>query len=138
MLALGAMNSSSIQERMVSHGRLLISTPIPSTAACADGGHGWVMEVRVFTGSRAAAPDSTSDNLLSCADALDGAAPAGVQVGAAQAAAAIVRHPAPPSGAPAVPCVASERINTSEGRIVRVGGSCSRVPSRRASWEQLQ
>ena len=96
------------------------------------------MEVDVFTGNRAAALDLTDDNLVNNADYLDGSAPSGVQVGSVPAAATIVRKPPPPPGTPAAPCSEYKLVNTSEGKIVRVGGSCARVPSRRASWEQLQ
>jgi type IV pilus assembly protein PilY1 len=137
-LSLPSSGERVVTEATVRNGRLVISTLIPSTAACSYGGDGWIMEVDVFTGNRAAALDLTDDNLVNNADYIDGSVPSGVQVGAVPAAATIVRKPPSPPGAPAVPCAEYKLINTSEGKIVRVGGSCGRVPSRRASWEQLQ
>lgn len=137
-LSLPTSGERVVTEATVRNGRLVISTLIPSTAACSYGGDGWVMEVHVFTGNRAAALDLNNDNLVNSADYLDDVPPSGVQVGAVPAAATIVRKPPSPPGAPAVPCAEYKLINTSEGKIVRVGGSCGRVPSRRASWEQLQ
>lgn len=143
-LALPTSGERVVAEATVRNGRLVVSSMIPSTAACSYGGDGWIMEVDVFTGNRAAALDVNNDGLVTSADYLDGTAPSGVQVRAVPSAATIVRKPPtyttdqPPSGAPAVPCTEYKLINTSDGRIVRVGGSCGRVPSRRASWEQLQ
>ncbi len=137
-LTLPTSGERVVTEATVRNGRLVISTLIPSTAACSYGGDGWIMEVDVFTGNRAAALDLTDDNIVNNADYLDGTAPSGVQVGAVPAAATIVRKPAAAPGTPATPCTEFKLINTSEGKIVRVGGSCGRVPSRRASWEQLQ
>ena len=94
--------------------------------------------VDVFTGNRAAALDVDDDGIVNNVDYLEGSVPSGVKVGAVPAAATIVRKPPSPPGSPAVPCAEFKLINTSEGTIVRVGGSCGRVPSRRASWEQLQ
>ncbi|MDH4390513.1 MAG: PilC/PilY family type IV pilus protein, partial [Aquabacterium sp.] len=53
-----------VTEALVRNGRLVISTLIPSTAACSYGGDGWIMEVQVFTGNRAAALDLNDDNLV--------------------------------------------------------------------------
>lgn len=136
-LTLPTSGERVVTEATVRNGRLVISTLIPSTAACSFGGDGWIMEVHVFTGNRAAALDLNDDSQVNNADYLDGSAPSGVRVGAVPAAATIVRKPPPPPGNPAVPCAEFKLINTSEGTIVRVGGSCGRVPSRRASWEQL-
>lgn len=137
-LALPTSGERVVTEATVRNGRLVISTLIPSTAACSFGGDGWIMEVQIFTGNRAAALDLNDDNVVDSADLLEGTVPSGVQVGAVPAAATIVRKPPPPPGAAAAPCAEYKLINTSEGKIVRVGGSCARVPSRRASWEQLQ
>ena len=137
-LALPSSGERVVTEATVRNGRLVISTLIPSTAACSYGGDGWIMEVDVFTGNRAAALDLDDDAVVSSADLIDGSAPSGVQVGAVPAAATIVRKPPPKPGAAAEPCTEYKLINTSDGRIFRVGGSCGRVPSRRASWEQLQ
>jgi type IV pilus assembly protein PilY1 len=137
-LSLPTSGERVVTEPMVRNGRLVISTLIPSTAVCSYGGDGWIMEVDVFTGNRAAALDLNNDNLVDSSDYLDGTAPSGVRVGAVPAAATIVRKPPPPPDSPAVPCAEYKLINTSEGKIVRVGGACGRIPSRRASWEQLQ
>jgi len=137
-LSLPTSGERVVTEATVRNGRLVISTLIPSTAVCSFGGDGWIMEVDVFTGNRAAALDLNDDNLVNNADYIDGSVPSGVRVGAVPSAATIVRKPPPPPGSPAVPCAEYKLINTSEGTIVRVGGSCGRVPSRRASWEQLQ
>ncbi len=137
-LSLPTSGERVVTEATVRNGRLVISTLIPSTAVCSYGGDGWIMEVSVFTGNRAAALDLNDDNLVDNADYIDGSAVSGMQVGAVPAAATIVRKPPPPPGNPAVPCSEYKLINTSDGKIVRVAGSCTRVPSRRASWEQLQ
>jgi type IV pilus assembly protein PilY1 len=137
-LSLPTSGERVVAEATVRNGRLVISTLIPSTAACSYGGDGWIMEVDVFTGNRAAALDLDDDGLVNNVDYLEGSVPSGVKVGAVPAAATIVRKPPPPPGNPPVPCAEFKLINTSEGTIVRVGGSCGRVPSRRASWEQLQ
>jgi type IV pilus assembly protein PilY1 len=130
-----------VAEATVRNGRLVISTMVPSTASCSYGGDGWIMEVDIFTGNRAAALDVNNDGLVTDADYLDSVAPSGVQVRAVPSAATIVRKPptsTSPPGAAKAPCTEYKLINTSDGRIVRVGGSCNRVPSRRAAWEQLQ
>ena len=137
-LSLPTSGERVVAEATVRNGRLVISTLIPSTAACSYGGDGWIMEVDVFTGNRAAALDLNDDSLVNNTDYLEGTVPSGVKVGAVPAAATIVRKPPPPPGSPPVPCAEFKLINTSEGTIVRVGGSCGRVPSRRASWEQLR
>ena len=138
-LSLPTSGERVVTEATVRNGRLVISTLIPSTAACSNGGDGWIMEVQIFTGNRAAALDLNNDDLVNNADLIDGTVPSGVKVGSVPAAATIVRKPPPPPpGPPAAPCAEYKLINTSEGKIVRVGGSCGRVPSRRASWEQLQ
>jgi len=137
-LSLPTNGERVVTEPTVRNGRLVISTLIPSTAVCSFGGDGWIMEVDVFTGNRAAALDLNDDNLVNNSDTIDGSVPSGVQVGAVPAAATIVRKPPKPPGAAAEPCSEFKLINTSEGKIVRVGGSCGRIPSRRASWEQLQ
>ncbi len=137
-LSLPTSGERVVAEATVRNGRLVISTLIPSTAACSYGGDGWIMEVDVFTGNRAAALDVDDDGIVNNVDYLEGSVPSGVKVGAVPAAATIVRKPPSPPGSPAVPCAEFKLINTSEGTIVRVGGSCGRVPSRRASWEQLQ
>ncbi len=137
-LSLPSSGERVVTEPTVRNGRLVISTLIPSTAVCSYGGDGWIMEVDVFTGNRAAALDLNDDNLVNNSDYLDGSAPSGVQVGAVPAAATIVRKPPKPPGAGTEPCSEFKLINTSEGKIVRVGGACGRIPSRRASWEQLQ
>ena len=82
--------------------------------------------------------DVNDDGLVNAADYLEGSMASGVSVGAVPAAATIVRKPPAPPGSPAEPCTEFKLINTSEGTIVRVGGSCGRLPSRRASWEQLR
>lgn len=137
-LSLPTSGERVVTEATVRNGRLVVSTLIPSTAACSYGGDGWIMELHVFTGNRAASLDLTADNLVDSADYLNGSVPSGVRVNAVPAAATIVRKPPAPPGTPAEPCAEYKLINTSEGKIVRVAGSCVRVPSRRASWEQLQ
>jgi type IV pilus assembly protein PilY1 len=136
-LSLPSSGERVVTEATVRNGRLVISTLIPSTAVCSYGGDGWIMEVDVFTGNRSASLDLTDDNLVNNSDTIDGTAPSGVRVGAVPAAATIVRKPPPPPGNPVAPCSEYKLINTSDGNIVRVAGSCTRVPSRRASWEQL-
>jgi type IV pilus assembly protein PilY1 len=136
-LSLPTSGERVVAEAVVRNGRLVLSTLIPSTAACSFGGDGWIMEVDIFTGNRIAALDLNNDNVVGSADLIDSNVPSGVQVGSVPAAATIVRRP-PQPGVASAPCAEYKLINTSDGSIVRVGGSCGRVPSRRASWEQLQ
>jgi len=121
-----------VTEAAVRNGRLVISTLIPSTAVCSYGGDGWIMDVDIVTGNRAAALDTNGDNIVNAADYIDGSMVSGVQVGAVPAAATIIR------GSGEFKKVEFKMVNTSNGSIVRVPEAGNLLPSRRASWEQLQ
>lgn len=119
-----------VTDATVRAGRLVISTLIPNTAVCSFGGDGWIMDVDVATGNRAAALDTNGDNLVDTGDRVGDNMMSGVQVGAVPAAATIMR-----SGNRKLD---DKLINTSAGSILRVREAGNTATSRRAAWEQLQ
>jgi type IV pilus assembly protein PilY1 len=121
-----------VTEAAVRNGRLVISTLIPSTAVCSFGGDGWIMDVDIVTGNRAAALDTNGDNLVNSGDAIGGTVVSGVQVGAVPAAATIIR------GSGQFKKSEFKMVNTSNGSIVRVPEAGNPAVSRRAAWEQIQ
>jgi len=119
-----------VTEALVRAGRLVVSTLIPSTAACSGGGDGWVMDLDVLTGNRAPALDTNNDGLVNNADLLSGNMASGVRVGAVPAAPTIMRSRDRK--------LDDKLINTSAGTILKVREAGSTATSRRTSWEQLQ
>ena len=119
-----------VAEAAVRYGRLIVSTLIPSTAACSYGGDGWIMDVDVLTGNRSPALDTNGDNEVNAADYLNGTMASGVRVGAVPAASSIMRSKKKK--------LDDKLINTSAGSIVRVRESGNQQNSARAAWEQIQ
>lgn len=119
-----------VAEATVRYGRLIISTLIPSTAACSFGGDGWIMDVDVITGNRGPALDTNADNEVNVSDYVNGAMAGGVKINAIPAAASIMRG--------ADRKYDDKLINTSAGTIVRVREAGNALPSRRSAWEQVR
>jgi type IV pilus assembly protein PilY1 len=129
-LTLPTSGERVVTEATVRAGRVVLSTLIPSSAACAGGGDGWVMDLDVATGNRARALDTNDDGQITAADYLGGVNVSGVQVGAVPAAATIMRSQDPK--------LDDKLINTSAGTILKLREAGSTATSRRAAWEQLQ
>ena len=119
-----------VAEATVRFGRVVLSTLIPSTAACTYGGDGWIMDLDVITGNRSPALDTNGDNQITAADYLAGSMVSGVRIGAVPAAASIMRSKNR--------ALDDKLINTSAGTIVRVRENGNAAPSRRAAWEQIR
>lgn len=119
-----------VADATVRFGHVVMSTVIPSTVVCENGGTGWIMDIDVITGNRSPALDTNGDNLVNDADYLNGTMVSGVKINAVPAAATIMR-----SGTKNLD---DKLINTSAGNIVRVRESGNPKPSRRAAWEQIQ
>jgi type IV pilus assembly protein PilY1 len=119
-----------VADATVRFGHVVVSTLVPSTAVCSYGGDGWILDLDAVTGNRSPALDTNGDNLVDATDLINGSYASGVRIGAVPAAATIMRSK--------TRTLDDKLVNTSAGTIVRVRESGNSVPSRRASWEQLQ
>ena len=129
-LALPDSGERIVSEALVRYGRVVVSSLIPSSAACAAGGDGWVLEVDAATGNRSAGMDVNGDNLVDANDMLGGTAASGVKIGAVPAAPSVMRS--------AVRKYDDYYINTSDGNQKRIHASGNGNVSRRSAWEQVQ
>jgi type IV pilus assembly protein PilY1 len=122
-----------VTDAAVRNGRLGVSTLIPSDAVCSFGGDGWLIELDAATGNRAAAFDTTANNVVNADDRVNGTMVSGVKVGSVPAAATVLR------GTGAYRGIDYKLVTTSDGAPpLRQSVSGSTATSRRAAWEQLQ
>ncbi|MEK8049626.1 PilC/PilY family type IV pilus protein [Ideonella sp. DXS22W] len=117
-----------VAQSTVRGGRVIFSSLIPSTAVCAFGGSGWVVDIDVITGNRAEALDTNADTVIDTNDKLGGTYASAVKVNSVPAAVTIMK----------VKKRDRKYGNTSSGDLVLIDEKNTAERSRRAAWEQLQ
>lgn len=133
-------------ERVVSDpalfsGRILFTTMIPNSAACANGGTGWLMELDAVTGAPLTGPTfdvdgdgdvDTNDNLGS-----PGLYPAGVAKSSIPSAVRLQKNPLAPGGGLMNKWTSMSQQNTTTGNSLE--NVLNSMPSlfNRASWRQI-
>ncbi len=127
-LALPSSGERVVSQATVRGGRVILSSLIPSTAVCAFGGDGWIIDIDVATGNRAEALDTNGDVVIDDNDKLNGTWAAAVNVGSVPAAVTIMK----------VKKRDRKFGNTSSGALVLIDEKSNAERSRRAAWEQLQ
>lgn len=127
-LALPGSGERVVAQSTVRGGRVIFSSLIPSTAVCAFGGDGWVIDIDVITGNRAEALDTNGDAVINDDDRLNGTYAAAVSVGSVPAAVTIMK----------VKKRDRKFGNTSSGALILIDEKSNAERSRRAAWEQLQ
>ncbi|MDT7834246.1 pilus assembly protein [Aquabacterium sp. OR-4] len=127
-LALPSSGERVVSQATVRGGRLVLSSLVPSTAVCAFGGDGWIIDVDVITGNRAEALDTNGDAVIDDRDKINGSWASAVNVGSVPAAVTIMK----------VKKRDRKFGNTSSGALVLIDEKSNAERSRRAAWEQLQ
>jgi type IV pilus assembly protein PilY1 len=135
------LNLPTAGERIVTQtavraGKVVVSTMIPSTVACAFGGDGWVMEVDAVTGNRpeTAAIDTNADGNVDTGDLLTFQAGqsyvSGVRAGAIPSAPRFIRAQNR--------TLDDKLISLSNGTIMKIREAGVPQGSGRSGWEQIQ
>lgn len=127
-LALPSSGERVVAQATIRGGRAVFSSLIPSTAVCAYGGDGWIVDIDVTTGNRAEALDTNGDAVINADDKLNGTFAAAVNVGSVPAAVTIMK----------VKKRDRKYGNTSSGALILIDEKSNAERSRRAAWEQLQ
>jgi type IV pilus assembly protein PilY1 len=127
-LPLPSTGERVVAQSTVRGGRVIFSSLIPSTAVCAFGGDGWVIDIDVVTGNRAEALDTNGDAVIDKKDMLAGTYAAAVSVGSVPAAVTIMK----------VEKRDRKYGNTSSGALILIDEKSNAAKSRRAAWEQLK
>lgn len=136
MLTLPASGERVVSQVTVRYGKTILTTMIPSTQPCSNGGDSWVMEFDPVTGNRPDSPafDTNGDNSVDAADRLTLQASlahvSGVRVGSIGTAPTLIRSRNRQ--------LDDKLLNTSGGSVMRIREQGNTRSSGRAGWEQLQ